>query len=423
MRRFLSVVLIAVGAALGGALLMAPDPAHAIFAINSPTDEPDAAPGDGFCRSTIGMGCTLRAAIMEANARPGADQINVPAGTFALKTNGLDDTAAAGDLDITDELTIQGTGLALTVIDGSALTPRDRVFDVRPNVILRLLELRVTGGLPQNAFGGHDGGGIRLLEGATLIGFFLSIDGNEAPSVGGGIAARAGTRITIQGSNIDANAAAVDGGGISVVDGSLTVLLSTISRNVSGRDGGGVRYVGSEFDLWNSTVSSNSASGRGGGLYLASRGSQGFANLHGASFVTLAFNGASGVNGSGAQLFIDAPANAPRWTLARSLLTRGSRGGNCGGQPVESEGFNLEDQNVCRFTAAGDIVNTNPQVGALQLDGGRTKVHPLPSNSPAVDVMPECGFGNDQRGVNRPQDGNRDGVSRCDIGAYELAPR
>jgi hypothetical protein len=53
-----------------------------------------------------------------------------------LKTNGLDDAAASGDLDIPEGVWIRGTSPTLAVIDASSLTSRDRMFDVHPNAIL-----------------------------------------------------------------------------------------------------------------------------------------------------------------------------------------------------------------------------------------------------------------------------------------------
>ena len=50
----------------------------ATFAVTSPADAVDANLGDGVCDDGTGD-CTLRAAIMETNALPGPDAINLPA--------------------------------------------------------------------------------------------------------------------------------------------------------------------------------------------------------------------------------------------------------------------------------------------------------------------------------------------------------
>ena len=82
----------------------------ATIIVNTTADAVDANPGDGVCDDGTGN-CTLRAAIMEANALAGADTITVPAGTYTLAIAGTDeDAGATGDLDITDDLTIVGAG-------------------------------------------------------------------------------------------------------------------------------------------------------------------------------------------------------------------------------------------------------------------------------------------------------------------------
>ena len=64
--------------------------------------------------------CSLRAAIQEANALAGADAITLPAGTYVLTIAGDDDTCAAGDLEVTGDLTVSGDGADVTTIDANA---------------------------------------------------------------------------------------------------------------------------------------------------------------------------------------------------------------------------------------------------------------------------------------------------------------
>lgn len=78
------------------------------FTVDSIEDAHDAAPGDGICASTIGA-CTLRAAIEEANATPGQDLIEVPAGHYML---------TLGQLEVLDSAFITGEDAATTLIDG-----------------------------------------------------------------------------------------------------------------------------------------------------------------------------------------------------------------------------------------------------------------------------------------------------------------
>src|SRR5947208_2859360 len=67
---------------------------------------------DGACNND----CSLREAIIAANAAAGADVITLSAGTYTLTRSGVDNTAANGDLDVTDALTINGAGQGTTII-------------------------------------------------------------------------------------------------------------------------------------------------------------------------------------------------------------------------------------------------------------------------------------------------------------------
>src|SRR4051794_9760907 len=69
--------------------------ANAPFVVNRTNDAVDLKPGDGRCDSVADMTmagdqCTLRAAIMEANASPDADIITLPAGIYKLTRAGQD---------------------------------------------------------------------------------------------------------------------------------------------------------------------------------------------------------------------------------------------------------------------------------------------------------------------------------------------
>ncbi len=98
----------------------------ATFVVNALEDVGDATPGDGVCASALfGGTCTLRAAVQESNALAGADTIQIPSFPITLVFTGSDDAALVGDLDLTDDVNIEGTGL--TLLDrGTA----ERVFEV-----------------------------------------------------------------------------------------------------------------------------------------------------------------------------------------------------------------------------------------------------------------------------------------------------
>lgn len=69
-----------------------------------------------------------------------------------------------------------------------------------------------------------------------------------------------------------------------------------------------------------------------------------------------------------------------------------------------------------------DIINTRAQLAELADNGGDTmSLLPKPQ-SPVIDYIPviDCLLKNDQRKINRPRDGDGDGVAKCDIGAVEF---
>lgn len=247
-----------------GAVLLAGDAAAATFTVNSTSDVVDANPGNGACATAAGT-CTLRAAIQEANALAGADQINVPAGTYPLTINGAGENASAtGDLDLTSNVTIVGAGPTLTIVDASGLNPRDRVFHALSNTVT-LRRMKITGGRQTR------GGGV-LNAGATLTLTSVRVENNVATADGGGVATNGVVvATTITGSTITGNNAAGNGGGIANLGGAIvTVNTSTISNNLAGDDGAGL-YNGLTCNAFvnGSTLTSNQGGGpfsRGGGL-------------------------------------------------------------------------------------------------------------------------------------------------------------
>src|SRR5512137_1959945 len=88
------------------------------YVVNSTADTPDADVGNPTCADASGH-CTLRAAIMKANFVTGLDTITLPSGVYLLTRSGDDDVTVLGDLDIADDLTIQGAGSGATIVDGN----------------------------------------------------------------------------------------------------------------------------------------------------------------------------------------------------------------------------------------------------------------------------------------------------------------
>jgi CSLREA domain-containing protein len=368
----------------------------ATFTVNSQDDLADAAPGDGNCISTGPGVCTLRAAIMEANALAGADTIEVPAGLYVLTKSGNDaNNGSAGDLDISSDVTIVGAGARTTIIDGDGALSEDRVFDIGP---LGAANVSISGVTIRN---GHAGG-------AT---------GPDSEN-GGGIQQISGTFLTLTDVIVTGNDTAFFGGGI-YTEGDITIVRSLISGNVnsdpgSGGDGGGIALNGGQNKIINTTFSGNSADDRGGAISATF------------GFTLIAHSTFSGNSapGGGAAISQVAPASVS----SRANIFAASGTANCLGSSIPSLGSNLSGDASCGGHATDATNVSNLNLGPLANNGGPTNTFALLVNSAAIDVdqgnCTETGGGGtqvsvDQRGVSRPKDGNGDGTPVCDAGAYE----
>jgi CSLREA domain-containing protein len=384
----LSVILLA---ALCGAL---PASAGMTFVVNSTADEVDATPGDGIC-ATAGGACTLRAAVLEANALLGADRIEIPAGTYTMTIAGQrEEDAATGDLDLTDDVTIVGAGAATTILDAAGL---DRFFDTF--VVANISGVTIRNGNPGPTGSGRDGGAI--YNSGTLTLSDVILENNVAPGSGGGI--RNDVDLTITDCTARANQATLSGGGIDNT-GDLIAQGVTLSGNMAD----GAAGIGNDLTvtLTNVTVSGNTATTSGGG----------FRNNGAATLTAVTFAGNGAPTGG-------AIMNLSDITLAYSIIADSPSGGNCAGVgTITSNGHNLDSGSTCALGGAGDISNADPRLDTLKNNGGPTATHALFAGSPAIDA----GGGDcpppmvDQRGITRPADGDGDGTAACDIGAVEM---
>ena len=241
-------------------------PAYAaVFVVNHTADVNDANPGDGLCSDSNGN-CTLRAAISEANALPGADTIILPAEIYILTipTNS-DDNNINGDLDIRDDLTIIGSGASNTIVDA---TLKYRVFDLPVNLGITVTFEDLT---IRNGKTGGFGGGIRN-NGNTVVINRCTISNNVAGEDGGGVQNEMGGSLTINNSIINNNTARDDGGGLQDFGGLVTINSSIINGNQAtggvSNDGGGIYSLG-DLILNNSTIGNNVSDRDGGGIYNA----------------------------------------------------------------------------------------------------------------------------------------------------------
>ncbi|HEX6458498.1 MAG TPA: choice-of-anchor Q domain-containing protein [Thermoleophilaceae bacterium] len=338
--------------------------------------------------------CSIREALAAAQAGPGDDTVNIPAGHYVL-THGQLETD-----DFGNTTTIVGHSARDTIIDAGG---QSRVYFVNDGTV-NLSHVTITGGVASGTetFGAGEGGGI-FFDGQLLTLDHVAVIGNKAlsqPDFGG------------------------QGGGV-FGDEAVTITNSLIAGNVadgtggtfSGGQGGGI-FGNEALTLTNVTVANNAAlpadpkatfpHSQGGGIFVNEKGT---AFKH----VTIAGNSASGDDAGGGVFFNDDA------TITNSILA----GNTVDGAPqdcvintsgVAEQGHNLQGTSDCGFTAAGDITG-DPLLAALGNNGGESDTMALAPSSPAVDHADSANcVPTDQRDLPRPALGG------CDIGAFELQP-
>jgi hypothetical protein len=430
---------------------------------------------------------SLRQAVEDATS---GETIIVPAGVYTLSSeiaiaksltisgHGAGDTIVTGggsdrifevvgpNIDVTiGGLKIQGGG---GVTSGGGIQNREEATLTVREVVVTNNDADADGE-PGKMGGIAAGGGIFNQSGRLRV-IDSSVTANRASAVGGtgnhgGISEGGGIGsfgpVTIEGSTIAGNIADASGGqgssdpnqfaGISYgggvylefEDADASVSTTTISDNLSNSsagpggfagitEGGGLIAiaVGSDISLSGSTIAQNQSRGLGGkgrvdggGLYYEAAGGGSMA----VTSATIARNSVDQSLGEGGNVFLLGTV-VP---TIRDTIVSGGIGPpgteNCSIK-ASSLGFNLESSDECGFTAAGDQVNADPQLGPLQANGGPTATIAPASTSPAVDRGAGSGLAADQRGVQRPiefpqiPNSAAPGGDGSDVGAFELQP-
>ena len=422
------VAIVAVGLAVAG--LVTSCQLATVFTVNSVVDAPDAAVGDGVCASA-GDGCTLRAAVQEANSRSGAVEIDLGnAEHYILSVVGAnEDASATGDLDVSGSLTIVGHG---SMIDAADI---DRVVQVT-------------------------GQGRLALRGVTLTGGHADL--------GAGIRVDAGTSAQISQSTITGNIA--DGWARcnyalfsfpGFVCSDETTSLSDGLRDHTGEGGGAGIWNRGTLSVWDSTISANAipALPESDGCYTFIHGANcdihlgaGLLNYATANLVNVTISGNSIDEGFGAGLVDGRTCSQPPFTTILTCvdghsqvifgtivantqtppanwfpgpLPLPSQGSTLVGAPGlagtaidgstpiceqdltgSSLGYNVASDGSC-FSGGTDRSNTIGGLGPLADNGGPTLTHLPLTGSSLIDSIPTnaslCAsvIRTDQRGASR----------------------
>lgn len=327
-------------------------------------------------------------AINDANAKPGADVINLAQGsTYNLTTvNNVANWEGQNGLPVIKSgstITINGNGATIQRSSAEG-TPAFRLFYNYGDLTLNGVTIK--GGKSAQTYFGHIGGGGGIKNQGKLQVLNSTITENSGSNQG----------------------SSEDGGGILNYGGTLTVVNSTISHNTGwgGYGGGGILNMSypakATTTISNSTIYENkmndgSSPGRGDAV-------------------------------------ADAFGTAGSVTIKNSIVTSPTKGlGNdCYSEQMsggfmtkvsQSLGHNISGDTSCGLTGNGDKVVANLQLGSLANNGGRTPTHALLLGNSAVDAIPvaDCttaagvAIREDQRGITRPKGAG------CDIGSYELS--
>lgn len=366
--------------------------------VDSAVDAVDAAPGDGACRTAAGT-CTLRAAVMEANALAGPDLVLVPAGRYVLTIPAFpsrgqtqENDAGNGDLDLSDTVTVRGAGARRTVVDAAGT---DRVFASQHRTRVTMSDLTITGG---RLDGSASGGGFWNLGHVTFDRVHL-VDNEGA--YGGAVFNSPLTHMVLRDSLVSGNRSG-EGGGIRV-DSGAEILNSTISGNsvfevdqarrpgeLSGYGGGIDHRGGADLTIVNSTITDNTALKGGGGL----NSSQSYTPV-------------SDAVGLGVVRIRNS-------VIAGNRSLQGEQDCRAAGMVLRSTGHVLDRDGSCGTGGPTDLPGQDPRLAPLADNGGPTDTHLPLSTSPLVDAGSRDGCpAADQRGVRRPRGRG------CDVGAVE----
>jgi hypothetical protein len=371
---------------------------------------------------------SLRDAITQANETPGIDTI-----TIDPTLTGETITLEGGQLEITDDLDLEGEEITITASENSRIFLLDDDNE-NNNIDVSIDGLTLIDGVAEK------GGAILNRENLELLNSELR--GNSATSDGGGILNKG--NLTIDRSTLAGNSATSDGGGI-LNKGNLTIDRSTLADNTANLggaidddddDGSGDR----EFNLTNSTISGNEASGNVGGVDNSANLTITNSTISG----NTSFGDAGGVKNSGTltvnnSTFSNNLAsnrgggvfNYGQFNLTNSIIANSLSGGdvnNLGGV-VNLQGVNLIEDGSEEAEIAED-----PNLSPLQDNGGATFTHLPLENSPAIDAgddsqIPPDTFDLDGDGDTSepiPFDQRGEGFDRVietiDLGAVEVQP-
>ncbi len=409
---------------------------------------------DGVCSTGD---CSLREAVLNANACSGTQTINLPAGNYVLTIDGDNEyLGETGDLDVTDDLIIVGTGApsisggiersfqihngvtaefsgiwltggdaiyggglinegdltlnAFTCNYNTVSIPPDAMGDAMGGCIFNTGDLTITGGQFLENTAGF-GGAIYNLNNSTAtienIGFY----GNEAESHGGAIWIDLDAEVDISWSTFDGNLAGYDGGAVWNHGDFIAEGVAFMSNESGNRGGAVYSWTDSYTQFTNSRLSEN-ASAAGGGIF----NNNGMMHLYESG---LSDNVASGPVGGG--IYNNGPVPTGGLLLKNVTISNNTALGGVGGGGIYNTGnFDFRfitiaendpgglridtgseiklRSSIIADNIAGDCAGIPPDSLDYNLDGdgscGLSALHDLSATNPLLEPLgPHGGMG------------------------------
>jgi uncharacterized repeat protein (TIGR01451 family) len=287
-------------------LMPLPDPT---FTVNRTDDPTPHSPITGACNG-VANDCSLREAILRANAVAGTDTVSIPAGTYTLTLPRVagDFTGNHGTLEVTDSVNIVGAGQATTIIQGGTLANLsdsvDKVISfnqdisVITNATVSVSNLTIQHGLNRGSVNGNQdgwGGAFDFDTGssgtASLTLTNVTLQNNAVlDGQGGGFFAfnftnpGAGTitltNCIVQNNDATPNVSGVAGdGGGGGIDARSKIIMTNVqvlnnhthTNAGTNASGGGLFFQGQhtqpQSHISGGSISGNTAAGIGGGLH------------------------------------------------------------------------------------------------------------------------------------------------------------
>jgi CSLREA domain-containing protein len=401
LHRTLSSALLSASIAAAGVLFGSTAHAAVTITVNTTADN-----------TTDNNLCSLREAIYSANNWSSLNG-DCPAGssTGTIIKLGSATYSAATSFDLLRPVTIRGNGVGSTIIRGNLAAGTSSFFSVLYVGGEAAFE-RVT--IDGGTLGGDTtgisayGDTVLRLQEAAVRDFTNS-----------GVKAF-GMSVILDRSSLFYNSAIGDGGGIQVASlwgalGALHLNQSSIHDNDASGYGGGICFTAGSNNQWNdSTISSNYAGTLGGGVYIETPAGGSYVQMN---RLTIASNDAF----TGGGIYESSSSFGSFYIfdtiVGDNTATTGAKDGSVTLSGAQDTLFEVSS-GVSYLTGSGMILGVDPKLDPLQTwpTGVPTKVHPLRSTSPAVNVKSWSASTIDQRGLPR---GVGAGVNKFDIGAFE----